>query len=228
MNAELTAIDVDRRGGMAGLVPGYATCAWVAVDGALPVLSPEDSHLLVRRQFVVKPSANPFDLVTQLMTAVEAGAPSVVMLHPGADGDGYPLATWVLDPLTAICERDGYALSVDFGVGASVPLLEVDEFARNAPEVPILLLGDHLEPSRGFWRLLDRCPNLLLEITPHSPHALVRDVVAHFGAHRFSFGSRGLEMPSDIVSSLPAQEREVILCTTAEVLDRRTWRDAYL
>jgi hypothetical protein len=182
----------------------------------------------MRRPVVVSPMLDPGRLGSRIDQAIAAGAPSVLKMHPGPHGDGFPLATWVLDPLTALCERHGYALAVDYGSSEPAPLVELDAFARLAPEVPVLLLGHHLAPALGFGRLLDRCPNVLLEVTPAAAPEQVGEAVSRYGAHRFVFGSRGKDVTDPLLFLLGDADRETVLRTSAKQLDHRTWRNEFL
>jgi hypothetical protein len=184
----------------------------------------------VRRQFVGAPSADPCSMIARLRAAIDAGAPRVVRLFPAGGGHGYPLEEWVLAPLPAICEREGYALALDYGADANVPIGEVARFARSAPEVPMVLLGTHLGVNLGAWRLLDRCPNVLMQLTPAGDADARVDAVRRFGAHRFVFGSRRFEIDSGMpqFGELTPHDRAAVFGGTARLLDHLRWREQYL
>jgi hypothetical protein len=182
----------------------------------------------VRRQHVATPTRDPRDMIAAVTAALEHGAPHVIGLRPTADGQLYPLADWVIAPLPALCERESYALAVDYG-DAAPALGEVAEFARLAPEVPLLVHGDSFDGNPGIWRLLDRCPNILLQVTAGASAEVLGEAVADFGAHRFVYGSRtGSVTRAELFSELADADRAAVLGGNAALLDQRKWRDSYL
>jgi hypothetical protein len=185
---------------------------------------------LLRRQFVFVPSPDPWESVKTAQVAVEAGAPGVLRLCPGAPGHHFPLIDWVLEPLPAICEREGYALALDYGPSDALPLVELASFACSAPEVPLLVLGDRLLEQAAIWRLLDRCPNVLLQITNGARPADLATGIETFGAHRFVYGSRGVGSSADetLLAALEADDRAALLSGTARQLDSLDWREQWL
>ena len=184
----------------------------------------------VRHQHTAVPTLIAHDVLDAIRAALAAGAPHVVRLCPGPGGNLYPLADWVLAPLPAWCEREGVALAVEYGAGRAAPLSEVAHFARSAPEVPLLLHGDRLSADPAEWRLLDRCPNVLLQVTADVDETLLAAAVDEFGAHRFVFGSRYSTTPlaDSTFGALSGGAREAVLGGNASLLDERGWRDRYL
>jgi hypothetical protein len=184
----------------------------------------------VRHQHTAVPTLIAHDILDAIRAALAAGAPRVVRLCPGPGGNAHPLADWVLAPLPAWCEREDVALAVDYGAGRAAPLSEVAHFARSAPEVPLLLHGDRLGADPADWRLLDRCPNVLLQVTADVDATLLVAAVDEFGAHRFVFGSRDRTSPlaESTFGALSDSAREAVLGGNASLLDERGWRDRYL
>jgi hypothetical protein len=185
---------------------------------------------LLRRQFVFVPSADPWESVNTARMAMDAGAPRVLRLRPGALGHRFPLVDWVLEPLPAVCEREGYALALDYGSSGALPFAELARFACSAREVPLLLLGDRLCEETAIWRLLDRCPNVLLQITNRARPADLATGIETSGAHRFVYGSRGVGSSADetLLAGLEADDRAALLSGNARQLDSLGWREAWL
>lgn len=185
---------------------------------------------LLRRQFVFVPSCDPWDAVNRAREAVQAGAPGVLRLSPGPMGHRYPLLDWVLEPLPAVCEREGYALAIDSTYSGVLPLAEWATFACSAPEVPLVLLGDKLCGQPVIWRFLDRCPNVLLQISNRTNAAHLAAIVENFGAHRFVFGSGGTARTADekLLAVLREDDRVALLSGNARDLDSLGWRERWL
>lgn len=188
------------------------------------------SGAVVRRQFVFVPSPNHWESVDHAREAMDSGAPRVLRLRPGSLGHRFPLVDWVLEPLPAVCEREGYALALDYGPNGAIPLADLDSFGCSAPEVPLLLLGDKLCEYPAIWRLLDRCPNILLQVTSRARPEDVLTGVTTFGRHRFVFGSRGIGAEADakVLALLDDEARRAVLSENARQLDSLSWREEWL
>jgi hypothetical protein len=160
---------------------------------------------------------------------MKAGAPRVLRLRPGAAEHGFPLVDWAVEPLPAVCEREGYALALDYSASAPLPLTEIAGFACSAPEVPLLLLGDRLCEQPAIWRLLERCPNVLLQITNRAKHEDLAAGIETFGAHRFVYGSGGAGNANEaLIGGLDEADRTALLSGNARLLDSLTWREKWL
>ncbi|GAA3152374.1 non-ribosomal peptide synthetase component F [Kribbella aluminosa] len=224
-SAKPADVDGSRSGQEVWVAPRLATSptdeAWseTTIGGAL-----------LRRQFVFVPSPDPWEHVHAAQRAMEAGAPRVLRLRPGIPGHRFPLVDWVLEPLPAICEREGYALALDWGPSGALPLAELASFACSAPEVPLLLLGDRLFEQTAIWRLLDRCPNILLQITNRAGPVDLATGIETFGAHRFVYGSRGAGSCADetLLAALEVDDKAALLNGNARQLDSLGWREQWL
>ena len=223
-SATPAVVDGYQSGHEVWVAPRLAT---VSTDEAWPETT--SSGALLRRQFVFVPSPDPWESINTARKAMEAGAPRVLRLRPGALGHRFPLVDWVLEPLPAVCEREGYALALDYGPSGALPLAELAGFACSAPEVPLLLLGDRLCEQPAIWRLLDRCPNVLLQITNRARPADLATGIEIFGAHRFVFGSRGVGSAGEtLLGALEADDRAALLRGNARELDSLGWRERWL
>ncbi|MGC0367465.1 hypothetical protein ABH922_005517 [Rhodococcus sp. 27YEA15] len=188
------------------------------------------SGALLRRQVVFVPSLDPWESVDSARAAVRAGAPGVLRLNLRSTKGALPLTEWALDPLPAVCEREGYALALDYGPTGTVPLTELAAFACSAPEVALLVLGDRVCEQPAVWRLLDCCPNVLLQVTDQTAPASLAAGVGTFGAHRFVFGSRGSATGADAVllAALEADDQVALTSGNARALDTLEWRQRWL
>jgi hypothetical protein len=235
----LAWIDVDRSIKEATETVGCADIAevWLAsrpdetdVFARLEDPCPIGATVRARRQFVAMPPGARPQIMAELTEAVAAGAPRVIRLYPSGGGHGYPLEDWVLVPIPAVCERDGYSLALDYGAGASAPLGEVARFAHSTPEVPMLLLGRHLDVNLGALSLLDVAPNVLLEVTPTLTALCLESAVDRFGAHRFVFGTHDgpVKTAALPLAGLSADDRVSVAGANARMLDDGEWRNRYL
>jgi hypothetical protein len=142
---------------------------------------------------------------------VRAAPLHVVRLCP--TGHRYPLADWVLSPIPELCERESFALVLDFAP-ADLPWSEVVAFARAFPSVPLVVLG--VGDERVAPAALDAAPNLILHLegTP-SP-----ELVATYGGSRFVAVSS--------TAGLLDRDQELILQGNAEALADGSYAERWL
>lgn len=135
----------------------------------------------------------------------------VVRLCP--TGHRYPLADWVLSPIPELCERESFALLLDFA--PADPLwLDVVAFARAFPSVPIVVLG--VGDDRTAPAALDAAPNLIL----HIERTVSPELVETYGASRF--------VAAAVAADLPERDRELILHVNAEALADGSYAEKWL
>jgi hypothetical protein len=222
-----TWIDADYRGGR---LPTGAQVGelWTAVQPT--AAEGGTGSAAVRVLHVATPTIRPREMTERVRKALDDGAPPVIRLSPGRVGHRYPLEDWALAPLPALCEREGWALAVDYGADADARLGELACFAGSAPEVAVLLLGNLVDELSGVWRLLDRCPNVLVQLLPGVEAAVCVAACNEFGAHRFVYGSGGRAAGpiETLAESLDELTRTAVFADNARLLDDCSWRDTYL
>ena len=135
------------------------------------------------------------------LEAVAADAGGMVRISPGPNGDRYPLLDWVLSPLPETCDRERLGLAIDYR-GAAIPWDDVVRFARAYPALPIVLIGASIRDDGVIPAALDMAPNLILELASEPVDEALAGLVARFGVHRFA--------------------------DSADAIDARRWREAYL
>lgn len=245
----MSVIDVDRRLPI-GESPAHGTLALQAPSGVEPAVSeawvasiaptPEqclhiDSELLslcaqqhgLRAQLTAFPPLSGYDSPARVIGMTRDGASRVIRLQP-AQRRGFPLRPWVLSPLPEHCEREGLALALDYW-GADAPdWVEVVEFARAYPPLPMVLLGRSLLNELAAPAALEAAPNLIVETSEFCPRLC--DLVSEFGAHRFIYGSGAFAATANQAAPAPAEDvaAERILVENARELESGRWREDYL
>ena len=117
---------------------------------------------------------------------VEQSRLSVARLCPTAHG--YPLADWVLSPLTEVCDAHGTALLLDFAP-APIDWVTAVALARAYPTVPFVILDCNLSSELTSAAALDAALNLVLQAHPSTKADALERLVSTFGRRRFVRGS---------------------------------------
>ena len=182
------------------------------------------------RECVVAMPGSAGDLDGRVKASRAAGAPAVVRVCPGTAGHGYPMEPWAIGPIPEYCEREDLVIVAGFGEDVAFPWSEVVAFARSYPRLAFVALGAPIAGPTAA-RALNAAPNLVLDTSGIAAAELpaLAVLARSHGAYRLAYGSgKGAVNVRQIVDALDAADAAMVLCGTAERLDKGTWGSEYL
>ena len=104
-----------------------------------------------------------------------------------------PMAEWSLGALWSELEMHRIPLFLD--LGQRWPAMDdfdadsVYELGHAHPNLPVILVKHRMRYNRQPYQLLDRLPNLRLELSGQWNYRMVEDICGRFGAERLLFGT---------------------------------------
>jgi predicted TIM-barrel fold metal-dependent hydrolase len=99
---------------------------------------------------------------------------------------------WELEPLLEALAGRRVPLLLDFDNvhwSEARPWRFIEWSCRAYPELPVVLLREAMGFFRTLFPLMDRCPNLVVEMSYLQGHDALRRMVDRWGAGRFVFGT---------------------------------------
>ena len=133
---------------------------------------------------------------------------------------------FLLDPW--VC-ADVYQMLSDNGIPlvlehAGAPAGQVHAICEAYPDLKVILVQCEFFQNRNLYMLMQRHPNLYLEISTYYVYSGVEDLVRRFGSRRVLFGSHmpfqegAAPLGMTLLADLTQDQKEDILCKNAERL----------
>ncbi len=144
-------------------------------------------------------------------------ASGVGMLYLLPDLYRHPLADWAVDDLLEPLAASRVPVFLWYQGVDSIPWADVVGLCRRHPQLPVIVGNRRIRRDmRAFYKAMEACDNLHLELSCYWLHRGVEYLSRRFGSHRLLFGSNWphLNMTATmmpiVTADLPLKDRQLI------------------
>lgn len=154
-----------------------------------------------------------------LETALKENGVRMVRMMPNEHA--YVLDTWVCGELYAMLSRNNIPVLFN---NPDVTHGQLHAIANEYPNLKIIITQCEYQQNRILYKLLEKHPNIYLEISTYYIYNGVEDIAKRFGAERMIFGSRmpfqepGAALGMVMLADISSGEREKILSGNIDAL----------
>lgn len=143
----------------------------------------------------------------------------IVRLFP--NNQSFSLESWICSDVYEMLQRNRIPLLLN---SPDVSWNQLHAICAEYPDMPVILSQVEYQKNRILYKLLEKHPNLYLDVSTYYVYDGVEDIVKRFGAGRMLFGSRmpfteaGAPLGMTLLADISDQEKEEILSGTIDRL----------
>jgi hypothetical protein len=127
-----------------------------------------------------------FSKANNLLTEMKDNDVKAVRLYPTKDFHSFSLSEWCSGELLAALEEKRVPVFFDIEI---ISWNDVYAVINNHPSLPVIITNCNYSHNRFSYPLLEKYPNIFIEISRYMGAGAVEDVVKNFGISHLLFGT---------------------------------------